>query len=109
VKKLWKANFALILQALEFFPAPERLVLPLWTCADLSDLLNQAPLLSSCVGFSRTVRVGASEKCAKGFNEVHMPCTTFPQAPELCKSKEIANFTRENHCLRAAENIIALF
>jgi hypothetical protein len=26
VKKLWKANFALILQALEFFPAPERLV-----------------------------------------------------------------------------------
>jgi hypothetical protein len=26
VQKLWKANFVLILQALEFFPAPERLV-----------------------------------------------------------------------------------
>jgi hypothetical protein len=52
-------------------------------------------LLSNCVGFSRTVPVGASEKCAKGFNEVHMPCTTFPQAQELCKSKEKCRF-----CLR---------
>jgi len=47
VQKLWKANFTLKLQALEFLPAPERLSLPLWTCAVLSDQLSQHHCLST--------------------------------------------------------------
>jgi hypothetical protein len=33
--------------------------------------------------------MGASEKCAKTFTGVHMPFTTFPQAPEMCKCRKI--------------------
>jgi hypothetical protein len=47
-------------------------------------------------GFSRTVLGGASEKCAEPSTKVHMPFTTFPQAPEMCNSLRNLHKNKEN-------------
>jgi hypothetical protein len=47
------------------------------------------------VEFSRSVRNVASEKCAKPSTTVHMPYTTFPQAPEMCKPRQKFENSRE--------------
>jgi hypothetical protein len=79
-------ELALKRHALEFLSALERMF-----CAPvvprspirLQDHVSTAPKLD---GFSLTVRGGASEKCTKPSGGVHMPFTTFPQAPKMCKS-----------------------
>jgi hypothetical protein len=93
-------ELALKRHALEILSALERNVFaPLWFRAAQSDLQDHVSTAPKLDGFSLTVRVGASEKCTKPSGGVHIPFTTFPQAPEMCKSakneKKSKNFAEK--------------
>ena len=66
---------------------------------------TNVPLRQNCVGFSRTVFGGASEKCAKASTNVHMPFTTFPQELELCKYRQNSQVFAGNSLCR---NLVSL-
>ena len=88
VKNLWKAILSLKRHALEFLPAQERVFCAPVVPRSPFRFAGPRSTASKLEGFSRTVRSGARKKCAKPSTNVHMPFTTFPQAPEMCKCIE---------------------
>ena len=104
VNMLWKDIYALKLHALEFVPAPERLLFaPVDSRAALSELPDHVPLLSNWVDSRALSVVGASEKCAKASTErshaIHnfSTSTSIVQVPEKMQanSKDLRRVYRK--------------
>src|SRR5271165_6987038 len=77
-------------------PVPERLAFPWRPARGPYGIAGPSNLLlSDSAGLSPIGPTGASEKCAKGFTVVHIPCTAFPQALLLCNSARESEFTRD--------------
>jgi hypothetical protein len=77
-------------------PVPERLAFPWRPVRGLNGIAGPSNLLlSDSAGLSPIGPTGASEKCAKGFTAVHMPCTAFPQALLLCNFAGQSEFVRD--------------
>ena len=85
-------RYLYLFQASGIMPVPERLAFPWRPARGPYGIAGPSNLLlSDSAGLSPIGPTGASEKCAKGFTAVHMPCTAFPQALLLCNSAARAN------------------
>src|SRR4029077_3707974 len=83
--------------------------LPLWTCADLSDLLNQAPCYQTALDSRALFGWEQAKSVRRGSTKFTCHAQLFHKHGNCASRKKIANFARENHSLRAEKNVIALF